>query len=46
MTKPSSKKRPKEKPGPKEERLVITRDPEEALAELLKPKPAKKKGKR
>jgi hypothetical protein len=33
--------RPKRKPrkrGPKEERLVITGDPQEALARLLKPK--------
>jgi hypothetical protein len=41
--KPKKKSAKKAKPGPKEERLIITDDPEKALAELLKPKPAKKR---
>jgi len=38
-------KKPKKKAkrGPKEERLIITGDPEKALRELLKPKPEKKR---
>ena len=41
--KPKKKPAKKRKPGPKEETLVITGDPEKALAELLKPKPTKKR---
>jgi hypothetical protein len=36
-------KKPKKKRGPKEERLIISGDPERALRELLKPKPKKKR---
>jgi len=39
MAKPKKKKN---KPGPKEEVLIITGDPQTALRELLKPKPKKK----
>jgi hypothetical protein len=41
MTKKLRPKRKGSKRGPKEERLVITGDPAEALAKLLKPKPVK-----
>mgnify|MGYP001163244206 CR=1 FL=1 len=41
--KPKKKLTRKAKPGPKEETLIITGDPEKALAELLKPKPKKKR---
>jgi hypothetical protein len=41
--KPKRKPKKKAKPGPKEERLVITKDPEEALRDFLKQKPAKKR---
>jgi hypothetical protein len=34
-------KRTKRKRGPKEERLIITGDPEAALQKLLKPTPVK-----
>jgi hypothetical protein len=40
--KPKPKPKKKAKPGPKEERLVITKDPEEALRDLLKQKSTKK----
>jgi|GEM_PF-2990137 len=40
--KPKSKPKKKGKPGRKEERLIITRDPAEALRDLLKQKPTKK----
>lgn len=40
MTK--AKKKPKKR-GPKEERLVITEDPQTALARLLKAPPSRKK---
>lgn len=40
-TPPKRKAKPKKR-GPKEERLVITTDPAEALARLLRPKPPKK----
>ena len=36
----------KAKRGPKEERLIITGDPQTALSKLLQPKPKKKKAKR
>jgi len=39
MTKKPKSKRKKDKPGPKEERLVITGDPQAALGKLLKQKP-------
>jgi len=39
MPKQSKPKRKKYKPGPKEERLVITGDPEKAISALLKKKP-------
>jgi len=41
--KPKKKPVKKAKPGPKEEVLIITDDPEKALAELLKSKPTKKR---
>jgi len=41
MTKKPKPKRKLGKRGPKEERLIITGDPGEALAKLLKPKPTK-----
>jgi hypothetical protein len=41
--KPKPKPKKKAKPGPKEERLIITKDPEEALRNLMRPKPAKKR---
>jgi len=37
-----AKPKKKAKRGPKEERLIITGDPERALREFLKPKPKKK----
>jgi len=39
MTKKPKPKRKKTKPGPEEERLVITGDPQAALTKLLKKKP-------
>ena len=42
-TKTKRKPTKKAKPGPKEEVLIITDDPEKALAELLKPKTKKKR---
>jgi hypothetical protein len=41
MSKKPKPKRRKGKPGPQEERLVIKGDPQEAIAKLLKVKPAK-----
>ena len=41
MEKPK-RKLPKRKPGPTEDRLVITEDPEGALSRLLKKPPPKK----
>ena len=38
MPKKSNPKRKKGKPGPQEERLVITGDPQKAIATLLKKK--------
>jgi hypothetical protein len=40
MTKPTKPKRKGVKRGPKEERLIITEDPQSALDRLLKKKPA------
>jgi len=42
MPKKSKPKRKKSKPGPEEERLVITGDPLKAIATLLKKKPEKR----
>jgi hypothetical protein len=39
MTKKPKSKRKKSKPGPKEERLVITGDPMKSVDALLKKKP-------
>jgi len=39
--KPKPKTKPKAKPGPHEERLIITTDPKEALDRLLGKKSAK-----
>ena len=39
MPKKSKPKRKKGKPGPQEERLVITGDPQKVIATLLKKKP-------
>jgi hypothetical protein len=39
MPKKPKPKRKKRKTGPKEERLVITMDPQEAIDKLLKKKP-------
>jgi hypothetical protein len=39
MAKKAKPKRKKSKPGPAEERLIITGDPREAIAKLLKKKP-------
>jgi hypothetical protein len=36
---PKKRKAKNKKRGPREERLIISRDPEEALAALLKTKP-------
>jgi len=41
MTKKRKAKRKKDKPGPKEERLIIKGDPMKAIDALLKPQPAK-----
>jgi hypothetical protein len=38
MTKKPKTKRPKGKPGPQEERLIIKGNPREAIAKLLKKK--------
>ena len=37
--KKSKAKKPKAKPGPREERLIITEDPALAIAKLFKAKP-------
>ncbi len=39
MQKKPKKKRTKSKPGPHEERLIITGDPQAAIDKLLKKKP-------
>jgi hypothetical protein len=39
MAKKTKPKRKKDKPGPQEERLVITGDPQAAINKLLKKKP-------
>jgi hypothetical protein len=39
MPKKTKPKRKKSKPGPDEERLIITGNPEAAIAKLLKKKP-------
>jgi hypothetical protein len=39
MTKKPKPKRKKDKPGPQEERLIITGDPEAAIQKLLKKRP-------
>jgi hypothetical protein len=43
IDKPKAKPKKKAKPGRKEDRLIITSEPEEALQNLLKQKPATKK---
>jgi hypothetical protein len=39
--KPKSKVTKKDKPGPREERLIITGDPQHAIDKLLKKKPSR-----
>jgi hypothetical protein len=41
MAKKPKPKRKKSKPGPQEERLVITGDPQEAIDKLLKKQPTR-----
>jgi hypothetical protein len=41
MTKKTKRQTQKSKPGPKEERLIITGDPQRAIDALLKKRPAK-----
>jgi len=41
MPKKRKLKRKKRKPGPQEERLIITGDPQEAVNKLLKKKPTR-----